>query len=110
MINSLPVSVAVNETTFYKAGASGIHRTTDSGKSWHLFMDGIVGTRANDLVAFNNRLYAHTGYGVYQSTDEGETWKKLSIAGAFATEGTTFDPLKQDGFRGPYLFRFKVDG
>ena len=34
-------------------------------------MDGIVGTRANNLVVFNNRLYAHTGYEVYQSTDEG---------------------------------------
>ena len=91
MIRSLP-AVAVNETTFYKAGASGIHRTTDSGKSWHLFMDGIVGTRANSLIVFNNRLYAHTGYEVYQSTDEGETWKKLSIAG----EPVTAPPLKQD--------------
>ena len=79
-------ATAVNETTFYKAGAFGIHRTTDSGKSWHLFMDGIVGTRTNNLVVFNNRLYAHTGYEVYQSTDEGGTWKKLSIAEEFATE------------------------
>ena len=99
MISSLPVSAAVNETTFYKAGASGIHRTTDSGKSWHLFMDGISGTRTNNMVVFNNRLYAHTGYEVYQSTDEGETWRKLSIAGDFATEGTTFEPLKQDRLR-----------
>ena len=98
MISSLP-AVAMNETTFYKAGASGIHRTTDSGKSWHLFMDGIVGTRANNLVVFNNRLYAYTGYEVYQSTDEGETWKKLLIAGESATEGTTVAPLKQDRLR-----------
>ena len=98
MISSLP-AVAANETTFYKAGPFGIHRTTDSGKSWHLFMDGIVGTRTNNLVVFNNRLYAHTGYEVYQSTDEGGTWKKLSIAGEFATEETTSEPLKQDRLR-----------
>ncbi|MDE0467444.1 MAG: sigma-70 family RNA polymerase sigma factor [Candidatus Poribacteria bacterium] len=98
MISSLPV-VAANEATFYKAGTFGIHRTTDSGKSWHLFMDGIVGTRTNNLVVFNNRLYAHTGYEVYQSTDEGGTWKKLSIAGEFATEETTSEPLKQDRLR-----------
>ena len=106
MISSLP-AVAVNETTFYKADAFGIHRTTDSGKSWHLFMDGIVGTRTNNLVVFNNRLYAHTGYEVYQSTDEGGTWKKLSIAGEFATEETTFEPLKTGQVTCPYLFRFQ---
>ena len=111
MISSLP-AVAVNETTFYKADAFGIHRTTDSGKSWHLFMDGIVGTRTNNLVVFNNRLYAHTGYEVYQSTDEGGTWKKLSIAGEFATAETTFEPLKQDRLRVHISFDSKlmVDG
>ena len=111
MISS-PPAVAANETTFYKAGTFGIHRTTDSGKSWHLFMDGIVGTSTNNLVVFNNRLYAHTGYEVYQSTDEGGTWKKLSIAGAFATEETTAEPLKQDGLRVYTSFDSKlmVDG
>ncbi|RKU34935.1 hypothetical protein C6496_18935 [Candidatus Poribacteria bacterium] len=79
MINSLPV-VAVNETTFYEAGPFGVHRTTDGGKRWLLLMDGMVGTRLKDLVAFNDRLYAHTGYAVYQSTDEGVSWKKLPIA------------------------------
>ena len=93
-IGSLP-AVAVNETTFYKAGAFGIHRTTDSGKSWHLFMDGIVGTRTNNLVVFDNKLYAHTGYEVYQSIDEGAAWKKLSITEEFPTEETPSEPLKQ---------------
>ena len=111
-ISSLPVSVAANETTFYKAGAFGIHRTTDSGKSWHLFMDGIVGTRANSLIVFNNRLYAHTGYEVYQSTDEGGTWKKLLIAGESATEETPSEPLKQDrlGVYTSFDSQLMVDG
>ena len=77
MINSLP-AVVVNETTFYKAGPFGISRTTDGGKSWHLLIDGTVGTRIKDLVVFNNRLYAHTGFAVYQSIDEGVSWKELS--------------------------------
>ena len=111
-ISSLPVSVAANETTFYKAGAFGIHRTTDSGKSWHLFMDGIVGTRTNNLVVFNNRLYAHTDYEVYQSTDEGGTWKKLSIAGELTTEEIPSASLKQGRSRGYTSFDSKlmVDG
>ena len=73
MLNALP-SVAVDENTFYKAGPSGIHRTTDGGESWHLFMDGMVGTRILDLVAVNNRLYAHTGDDIVQSKDGGESW------------------------------------
>ena len=72
----LPV-VMVNERTYYKANVWGIHRTTDGGESWHIFMNGVMGTIIMDLVAFNNRLYAHTGYEVYQSTDGGVSWKKL---------------------------------
>ena len=88
MINSLP-TVAVNETTFYKVGLFGIRRTTDGGKSWQLLIDGMVGTRLEDLVAFNGRLYAHTGDVVYQSTDEGTSWKKISIPGRFTGQVTT---------------------
>ncbi len=70
-------AVMVNERTYYKANFWGIHRTTDGGASWHPFMNGVIGTIVIDLVAFNNRLYAHTGYEVYQSTDSGVSWKKL---------------------------------
>ena len=70
-------AVMVNERTYYKANFWGIHRTTDGGESWHPFMNGVMGTIVIDLVAFNNRLYAHTGYEVYQSTDTGVSWKKL---------------------------------
>ena len=78
MLNSFPAA-AVNDRTFYKVGAFGIHRTTDGGESWHIFMDGVLGTRINDMVVFNNRLYAHTGYEIYQSTNEGVSWKKVPI-------------------------------
>ena len=70
-------SVAVNENTFYKAGLSGIHRTTDGGESWHLFMDGMVGTGMLDLVSVNNRLYALTNGDIVQSTDGGESWRTV---------------------------------
>ena len=68
-------AVIVNEKTCYKANIFGIHRTTDGGASWHLFMNGMMGTLIADLVAFDNRLYAHNGYKVYQSTDAGVSWK-----------------------------------
>ena len=76
MVSRFPV-VAVDERTFYKASGLGIHRTIDGGKSWHPFMDGIVGTEILNLVAFNNRLYAHTGDDIAQSTDGGESWKVI---------------------------------
>ena len=68
-------AVIVNEETCYKANLWGIHRTTDGGKSWHLFMNGMNGAFIADLVAFNNRLYVHNGYEVYQSTDAGVSWQ-----------------------------------
>jgi RNA polymerase sigma factor (sigma-70 family) len=98
MVSRLP-AVAVNERTFYKTGPFGIFRTTDGGKSWHLFVNGMVGTRLKDLVVSNNRLYAHTGYEVYQSTEEGVSWKQLVIEGAFEVEYTMFESLKQDKVR-----------
>ncbi len=78
MINSSPAAV-VSDRTFYKVGAFGIHRTTDGGESWHIFMEGVLGTRTKDVVVFNNRLYAYTGYEVYQSTNQGASWKKVHI-------------------------------
>ena len=72
-------SVAGNENTFYKAGKFGVRRTTDGGESWHLFMDGMVGTGILDLVTLNNRLYAHTSDALVQSTDGGESWKTVRI-------------------------------
>ena len=95
MINSLPAVVA-NKKTFYRTGPYGIFRTTDGGKSWVLFVDGMVGTRLKDMVVCNNRFYAHTGYEVYQSTDEGVSWKKLVIDGGFAVEGTAFEWSEKD--------------
>ena len=74
-------AVMVNERTFYKSGGFGLHRTTDGGESWHVFLNGMTGTLIIDLVAFNNRLYAHSGYEVYQSSNAGESWKKVPVDG-----------------------------
>ena len=109
MINRIP-AVAVNETTFYKAGLFGTHRTTDGGESWQLLTDGMVGTRLKDLVAFNDRLYAHTGYAVYQSIDEGASWKKLPITVDFIGKVTTIttQSSKPDSARVSNFFNSKL--
>ena len=58
---------------------SGIHRTIDGGESWHLFMDGMVGTGIQDLVSVNNRFYALTKGDIVQSTDGGESWSTVRV-------------------------------
>ena len=72
--------VTRDENTFYKAGWSGVHRTTDAGESWHPFMDGMVGTGVLDMVAFNDRFYVHTNDGVAQSVDNGESWTTVPVS------------------------------
>ena len=93
-INSLPSNnssvLAVNENTFYKVGPSGILRTTDSGDSWHSFVNGMVGTKVQDLVAFNNILYVYTGSGFFKSVDDGNSWEEVHIDyGEFAPKPTS---------------------
>ena len=105
LLNSIPAA-AVDERTFYKAGAFGIHRTTDGGKSWHLFMKGVMGTRTNDLIAFNDRLYAHTGNEVFQSTNAGVSWKKVPTD----AESGTPESAEQTFSRVNTNFWFKVGG
>ncbi|RKU22764.1 hypothetical protein C6499_19375 [Candidatus Poribacteria bacterium] len=83
-LNKQPL-VAVDEQTFYRAGIFGVQRTTDGGNSWHAFTNGMVGTMTLDLVHFNDRLYAHTSEGIFQSTDGGVSWESVyeSLYGGF---------------------------
>ena len=88
--------VTADKNTFYKGGSFGIHRTTDSGRSWQPFMNGIMETTIRDLVAVNNRLYACTDRGLVQSVDGGEVWETVEIDSdkhALEETGEEFSPL-----------------
>ncbi|MDE0087074.1 MAG: hypothetical protein OXU23_15240 [Candidatus Poribacteria bacterium] len=53
----------------------GIHRTTDSGKSWHQFNTGLIGTHVRGLISVNNTLYVYAAErGLVSSSDSGESW------------------------------------
>ena len=71
-------TIGVNENTFY-AGKYDIHRSTDSGESWHPFMKGTVGTSMRSLVAFKDRLYALNKRKIVKSTDGGELWTPVNF-------------------------------
>ena len=80
--------VTADKNTFYKGGSFGIHRTTDGGKSWHPFTNGITETTIQDLVTVNNRLYARTDRGIVQSVDGGQVWETVGIdSGTHTLEG-----------------------
>ena len=80
-------SVGIDERNFYTVGTRGVYQTTDAGDSWHLFMNGMVGTRMQNLVVFNDRLYTRTGDDIAHSVDGGESWKSVPVdASKYAPE------------------------
>ena len=101
--NIFPV-VAVDENTFFRAGEFGIHRTTNSGTSWHPFIDGIIGTRTQDVAVLNGRLYVHTGMDIFQSTDSGESWKSVRID----ANKQTFGPIEQETSHINFSYNSKI--
>ena len=79
-------AVALDGNTFYTGGSSGIHRSTDGGKTWHRFHTGLE-SRVDNLVSFvadqaPNRsaaLYANVGKHFVKSTDGGTAWDAVSL-------------------------------
>ena len=84
--------VAVNENMFYVRGLNGLHRSTDGGESWELFMKGVVGTNIQNLIPFNNRLYTHTLLEILQSTDNGETWSPVLFTSTSGKDHLFLEP------------------
>lgn len=76
---SSSLGLARNENTYYTVDLHGIRRTSDSGGSWDLFMDGIIGTKVRELITFDNRIYVYTGSSIYESTTNGTSWKSVSL-------------------------------
>ena len=75
--NIAPPIVMLDADTFYRGGQSGVHRTTDAGKSWDQFNTGIANTTVIHLFVLNGKLYAFTMNGLVASADGGESWMPL---------------------------------
>ena len=76
--NIAPPIVMLDADTFYRGSQSGVHRTTDAGKSWDQFNTGIANTTVMHLFVLNGKLYAFTMHGLVASADAGESWMPLS--------------------------------
>ena len=85
------VIVMLNETTFYRCGPQGVHRTTDGGESWHQFNAGLVNTYIKNLIAVNGTLYAHTATGLVNSTNGGESWTHVFGDTGYLTRITEYN-------------------
>ena len=84
---SVSSTVAVDENTFYTGGSTGIHRSTDGGKTWQRFntrfescVDSLVGFIAGATPNMPLTLYARVGPNLVKSTDGGRSWDAVSIA------------------------------
>ena len=83
---SVRCTAALEGNTFYTGGSSGIHRSTDGGKTWHRFHPGLE-SRVDNLVSFvadqaPNRaasLYASVGKHFVKSNDGGTSWDAVSL-------------------------------
>ena len=107
-----PVVVMIDENTFYRSGQYGVHRSTDTGKTWQQFNTGLVNTSIGHLVAVRDILYADIGGALFSSSNGGEAW--LPVPGA---RGNIWNLHEDDGAlyaRGaegmiPRLFRLSVE-
>ena len=79
IIPSYPSVFSLTKETYYKINMSGLHRSTDNGITWHPLMDGILGTRVFDMIAFNNRLYANTGNIILVQATNERGWESMPV-------------------------------
>lgn len=94
---SVRKTLVLDENTFYTAGNSGVHCSTDSGKTWHRFntrlesrVDNLVGFMTNQTHGTPAVLYARVGReiaksvdriggDVVRSTDGGVSWNAVDV-------------------------------
>ncbi len=106
--SSVMHAVALNGKTFYVGGTTGIHRSTDGGKSWHRFNTGLR-SRVDKLFAFQGKnktqkqalpvLYAITeskyaAGDLVTSMDGGKSWKTVDVVSQF-TKSDQDDPYRE---------------
>ena len=78
--------VALDENTFYTGGITGIHRSTDGGKTWSRFntrfecrVDNLVSLKTSADSKMSKTLYATVVGSVVKSTDAGSSWTTVGI-------------------------------
>ena len=83
---SVNCAAALDENTFYTGGITGIHRSTDGGKTWHRFntrfecrVDNLVSFKTSPDSKMSNALYVTVAGSLVKSTDAGRSWTTVGI-------------------------------
>ncbi len=84
---SVGSTVTLDENTFYIGGSTGVHRSTNGGKTWHRFntkfesrVDGLISFMVNPTSKMRAALYARVGPNLVKSTDGGRSWDAVNVA------------------------------
>ncbi|NRB64611.1 MAG: glycosyl hydrolase, partial [Saprospiraceae bacterium] len=101
-----------NLTYFMGTVGGGIWKTTDAGLSWFNISDGFFSSASIGEIAIShsdpNVIYAGSGEhavrgvmsnygdGVYKTTDEGQTWSHIGLAGTRHISGIAIHPNNPD--------------
>ncbi len=93
---SVNCSASLDENTFYTGGITGIHRSTDGGRTWHRFntrfeccVDNLISIKADNADKNSITLYAMVSGSLVKSLDEGISWEAVDI---FLKRGTETIP------------------
>jgi photosystem II stability/assembly factor-like uncharacterized protein len=83
----------------YVMSTLGLMRSLDGGKSWHRKDTGLPEGRANALLAVSSQeqqWFAATADGLYYSSDEGTTWRRVALANQelVALSASPSEPLR----------------
>ena len=83
---SVSSAVALDESTFYTGGITGIHRSRDGGETWHRFntrfecrVYNLISLETSSDSKASKVLYATVAGGVVKSTDAGSSWTAVDI-------------------------------
>ncbi len=63
---------------FYTGDSNGIRRSTDDGYTWNRFNSGLGG-KIQNLIAFNNKIYAIANKKLVTSTNNGQSWQAIPV-------------------------------
>ena len=74
-------SFAVNAThTFAGVEGAGVFRSSNNGKAWEQFNNGLTNLNVTTLIVSGSNIFAGTsGAGLFRSTNNGQSWVRISI-------------------------------
>ena len=106
-----------NNDSFIYAGTKNQHvfRSDDNGQSWTRLRNGlntIESSHVSDIITYQGNLLIATGDGVYESTDDGNSWAKILDPGPGGNVATlaTRDRVILAGVNGVGLYISLDDG